>query len=124
MPRFVLLRHELPAGASESSHWDLMLEDGDVLLTWRFVELPTETGGPVAAVKLADHRREYLTYEGPVSGGRGEVRRVDAGEFAWVLREVERVEIDATGELLLGRVVLEWAGGAEWRGAHIGERGG
>jgi hypothetical protein len=124
MPRFALLRHELPVGAREPSHWDLMLDDGDILLTWRLMELPTERGEPVAAVKLADHRREYLSYEGPVSGGRGEVRRADEGEFAWVLREAERVEIDASGELLGGCVVLEWAGGAVWRAALIGERGG
>ena len=28
---------------------------------------------------LADHRREYLEYEGPVSGGRGNVTRIHQG---------------------------------------------
>ncbi len=114
MPRFVLLRHELPAGASEPSHWDLMLEDGGVLLTWRLMELPTAGGAAVAAQKLPDHRLAYLEYEGPVSGGRGEVRRVDAGEFAWVLRETGRSLIEAAGDLLRGRVALERIGGDTW----------
>ncbi len=43
---------------------------------------------------LPDHRREYLDYEGPVSGDRGHVRRVAAGSFEllrdtpteWVVR--------------------------------------
>ena len=30
---------------------------------------------------LGEHRREYLTYEGPVSGGRGEVKRVAGGTY-------------------------------------------
>ncbi|MGL4943081.1 MAG: ATP-binding protein [Thermoguttaceae bacterium] len=32
-------------------------------------------------VPLSPHRREYLTYEGAISGGRGVVKRVAAGEF-------------------------------------------
>lgn len=31
--------------------------------------------------EAADHRREYLTYEGPISGDRGHVRRVAAGRI-------------------------------------------
>jgi hypothetical protein len=35
----------------------------------------------VLAERLADHRLDYLKYEGPVSGDRGEVRRLDAGNY-------------------------------------------
>jgi hypothetical protein len=31
------------------------------------------------AERIADHRREYLAYEGAVSGGRGEVERIGVG---------------------------------------------
>ena len=31
--------------------------------------------------RLADHRLDYLEYEGPVSGDRGSVRRVDGGQY-------------------------------------------
>src|SRR5690606_16426343 len=34
------------------------------------------------AWRLADHRPVYLAHEGPISGGRGDVVRVAAGEIA------------------------------------------
>ena len=34
---------------------------------------------PIAARRIGDHRKAYLDYEGPVSGGRGDVTRVDRG---------------------------------------------
>ena len=40
MPRFVLLHHECPPGYVKPSHWDFMLEFGDVLWTWELRELP------------------------------------------------------------------------------------
>ena len=40
MPRFVLLRHECPPDWVKPSHWDLMLERGQVLETWQLIDLP------------------------------------------------------------------------------------
>ena len=40
MPRFVLLRHQLPAESGKSSHWDLMLESDGRLVTWNLYKLP------------------------------------------------------------------------------------
>lgn len=73
MPRFVILEHDHP-----KLHWDLMLEAGEVLRTWRLLA-PPRVGAEVVAEWLADHRKHYLDYEGPVSGGRGQVRRWDRG---------------------------------------------
>jgi hypothetical protein len=75
MPRYVILTHDHPF-----LHWDLMLEDGGVLRTWRLLEEPT-IGLTVRTEKLADHRIAYLDYEGPVSGGRGVVGRWDHGTY-------------------------------------------
>lgn len=71
--RFVVLLHDHPL-----LHWDLMLEDGDALRTWR---LPRDPGrhDVMEAEEIAPHRLAYLDYEGPVSQGRGTVRRVAAG---------------------------------------------
>jgi hypothetical protein len=80
MPRFVILYHEMPAGAPRASHWDLMLDRGETLATWALDE-PLVPEHEVAAQQLADHRRDYLDYEGPVSGNRGHVTRWDAGTF-------------------------------------------
>jgi hypothetical protein len=35
----------------------------------------------IVADGLPDHRLDYLTYEGPISGDRGEVRRWDEGTY-------------------------------------------
>ncbi len=40
MPRFVLLRHECPAGYEKPGHWDFMLEWPEGLRTWELRELP------------------------------------------------------------------------------------
>ncbi len=40
MPRFVLLRHHCPPDFEKPSHWDLMLQQGDVLKTWELRRLP------------------------------------------------------------------------------------
>src|SRR4051794_23553598 len=63
MPRFVLLRHETPAGSERPTHFDLMLEHNGVLRTWALSGLPA-AGEPLLAEQLPDHRLAYLDYEG------------------------------------------------------------
>ena len=75
MPRYVILTHDHPF-----PHWDLMLESGDALATWRLLDAPA-AGRVCRAEKLPDHRSMYLDYEGPVSGGRGVVARWDHGTY-------------------------------------------
>jgi hypothetical protein len=110
MPRFVILEHDHPV-----LHWDLMLEAGAALQTWRLAA-PPAIGVAIAATALADHRRDYLDYEGPVSGKRGTVRRWDAGDF------IEDADSTPTfrrwtlaGMHIQGRVWLEQVDGAVWR---------
>ncbi len=86
MPRFVILAHDWPA-----PHFDLMLEAGGVLKSWRLLAVPVP-GMAVPAEATDDHRLEYLDYEGPVSGGRGVVRRVDGGTFAGAVGETWELE--------------------------------
>ena len=73
--KFVLLEHDYP-----HLHWDFLIEDGDALASWR-LQAPPEPDRMIDAVPLPRHRRDYLTYEGPVSGNRGTVKRLDAGEL-------------------------------------------
>lgn len=107
MARFVLLRHECPSKSGKPSHWDLMLEDGGALLTWSCEELPVVGGASVAATRLGDHRLAYLEYEGPVSGDRGEVRRVDGGEFVWMERAESRLVVELRGVDFSGILTIE-----------------
>ena len=80
--QFVLLHHIHSAG----EHWDLMLDLGDVLATWQLQEhpVPPIRRGALRGVpthRIADHRRAYLRLEGPVSGDRGHVKRLDRGVY-------------------------------------------
>jgi hypothetical protein len=84
MPRFAILRHEMPATSSRATHWDLLLERGETLETWALSQEPVVGAWPIEieVEALPDHRLDYLTYEGPVSGHRGTVSRWDEGEFS------------------------------------------
>lgn len=85
-----------------------MLERDGVLMTWRLAELPVASA-PLAATPLADHRVAYLDYEGPVSGDRGEVRRVDAGEYLLVSESATELQVELHGALLKWRGSLSRA---------------
>jgi hypothetical protein len=100
MPRFAVLAHDHP-----TPHWDLFLEAGDVLRSWR-LSPGIESGEAVPAEPTADHRLTYLDYEGPVSGGRGTVARVDAGTFDWLADLPHSVQIRLTGRRLFGIITL------------------
>ena len=106
MPRFAILAHDHP-----TPHWDLLLEAGPVLRSWRLLA-ELAAGTPVPAEPAADHRLLYLDYEGPVSGDRGSVRRVDAGSFAWESDTADRVIIAVAGSRFTGRLDLECVAGA------------
>ncbi len=105
LPRFVLLRHDCPPDSGNPSHWDFMLQMGEVLWTWQLQELPDawvsvlglgETAGrvEVRANRLPDHRLVYLEYEGPVSGDRGTVRRIAAGSYQLLDRQPDRLKVE------------------------------
>jgi DNA polymerase Ligase (LigD) len=109
MPRFVILEHDHP-----HLHWDFMLEAGDVLRTWRLSAPPAGGSSPISATASGDHRPFYLDYEGPVSGGRGQVRRWDAGEYEEEVSDAERLQVRLRGQRVSGTVVLERASQDEW----------
>lgn len=79
-PRFALLHHAMDASAGRFDHWDLMLEHGNVLVTFELERLPTGAG-EFQARRLPDHRLAYLEYEGHISGNRGQVFRLDRGLY-------------------------------------------
>jgi hypothetical protein len=82
MPASVLLRHDLPDGRW---HLDWMIQPREhaPLVTFRITER-IDAGPPMtfSARRIQDHRTDYLTYEGPVSGERGAVRRLADGFMA------------------------------------------
>ena len=87
--RYAVLLH---SGVDEA-HYDFLFETGpdSPLVTFRLSQWPPTVGQ--TATKLRDHRRAYLTFEGPVPGHRGRVDRVAEGSVrvsrtlqGWVLR--------------------------------------
>jgi hypothetical protein len=115
--RFVLLRHECPAQFAKPSHWDFMLETDGRLMTWELRRLPTSwlvafqleyaDASPLApATRLADHRLEYLDYEGPISGDRGSVCCVDRGTYQVRQESAAQLMVELEGSVLSGSVSL------------------
>ena len=94
-----------------------MLELGPVLQTWALAELPHKWASlkavteslrfsdlnSVAVERLGDHRLVYLDYEGPVSGDRGRVRRLDAGEYS---EQEEPQTYLLNGQFIRGEITL------------------
>ncbi|MGA2171959.1 MAG: DNA polymerase ligase N-terminal domain-containing protein [Sedimentisphaerales bacterium] len=79
MRRFVIQRH---SREEEPVHWDLMLEQNGALETYRVGLPPVEWGNePVEAAKIFDHSLKFLTYEGSVNKGKGQVKTADSGTY-------------------------------------------
>ena len=97
--RYVVLHHT----GIENPHFDLMLDQSldSELSTWRLPHWPPLPGD--AFMPLTKHRRDYLEYEGPVSGNRGQVKRIAAGHYTVVEQPGEKlvVALKDIGQLAL-----------------------
>ena len=109
MPRFVVLHHDHPF-----VHWDLLLENGKNCRTWRLLSKPTAEMTVFESEVMADHRLFYLDYEGPVSGDRGTVTRVDSGTMEWQINEPGLCQVLVQGDVWQGTVLLEQIAGNRW----------
>jgi hypothetical protein len=105
MFRFVILHHvRAEPGAS---HYDWLFEiDGDgPLQTWAVDQaISAEHACDVPCRSLAPHRREYLNYEGPISGDRGVVSQWEVGTFGLLEQGPDFFRAALCGSRLSGRV--------------------
>ncbi len=110
--RFAILRHEGVPGP----HFDLLVDvDGVALLaTWRCDAWPITA--PLILLRQSDHRRIYLDYEGPISGNRGQVRRVDGGPCCVAELSADHWQVARAGAMTLDLVRLD---GDRWRASPI-----
>ena len=119
--RYAILQHRDRAG----EHWDFLIEQPAALATWKFPNNPTARDAlPMEGVRIADHRKAYLDYEGPVRGDWGHVRRVDGG-ICDILETAEAAwRFELRGGRLAGRFTLRLcgAGADRWRLEVDGER--
>jgi bifunctional non-homologous end joining protein LigD len=114
--RFVIQRHTRDG---ERPHWDLMLENGTVLETYR-VCLPPEDwcDKPAEAVRIFDHPLKFLSYEGSVNKGKGRVEIADCGTYRILKRDDKRQLLEFAGNVLNGKFVLSQIKNAEWKFSH------
>lgn len=100
------------------THYDLMLQRDEALATWQLDSSPTRaaTGEVIAAKRLDDHRSEYLSYEGPISGERGRVEIFDKGTYELISEDDSRWAIRFHGKLISGVYELTHIGrGDRWQ---------
>lgn len=73
--RYVVLHHT----GIDRPHYDLMFErhSHEALASVRCSDWPPAEG--TIFERIADHRLVYLDYEGSISEGRGQVKRVESG---------------------------------------------
>ena len=105
--RFVLLTHDHPF-----VHWDLLVQRGEVLRSWRLLESPDRwrsaaNSAELSAEAIGDHRLMYLDYEGPVSRERGRVVRWDHGQVEWLSESESSVRVRLSGSRLVGELTLD-----------------
>lgn len=97
--RFVILHHT----TADGEHWDLMLEHGDVLLTWQLLREPSGPEAlPIPAKRIGDHRKLYLDYEGPLSGERGDVKKIESGSLLWLVESERWFVLQLSGMRFFG----------------------
>ena len=100
---FVIQRH-IKTG---NLHWDLMLEAGGVLETYR-LEVPPEnlTNQTCPATRIFDHQLKFLTYEGSVNKGKDTVEIAERGTCQLLCESEYKKEFQFEGKILKGRFSL------------------
>jgi hypothetical protein len=109
--RFVVLRHQVGPHLERTRelHFDWMFEVEGELRT--FCTAPIDSFGEsfeVDASRLANHRREYLDFEGEIGGNRGTVQRVLSGTVSTTDDDSRRFTAE-----------IQWLEGNEPRRAEI-----
>jgi hypothetical protein len=112
-PRFVILKHSRDGRAL---HWDLMLEAGEVLHTWRLDVHPSDIDDDhLAITRIFDHPSRFLDYQGPVNEGKGMVELADSGFFRLLgSNAVGTQTIEFNGRILKERFTLEHVARDQW----------
>lgn len=101
--RFVIQKHTTAAEV----HWDIMFESGNTLKTYRLDKSPKDILQLSAnAVKIFNHSLKFLTYQGPVSKGQGNVRIVETGTYQMLQDKHDRIQLGLNGQILKGKFVL------------------
>jgi hypothetical protein len=110
--KFVIQEHS----SGSDVHWDFMLETADSLQTYRLDKAPQQLiQNPANATKIFDHPLKFLTYQGPVNKGRGNVRIADSGSYEITQQAHNRIELALNGKILKGKFTLFHIEGDNWQ---------
>ncbi|MHC4594238.1 MAG: DNA polymerase ligase N-terminal domain-containing protein [Planctomycetota bacterium] len=110
--RFVIQKHT----QGKNVHWDFMLQSGEVLQTYRLDKAPEEVLRQTAnAVKIFNHPLKFLTYQGAVNKGRGNVRLTEAGTYQIIHQKHNRIELSLNGQILKGKFTLIHIKNDDWQ---------
>jgi hypothetical protein len=110
--KFVIQKHI----SGDDIHWDFMLESGNHLRTWRLDKNLDELVNQSAkAVKIFDHPLKFLTYEGPINKGQGQVEITDTGTHKILHEDGKSIELDLNGQVLKGKFTLTHIEEDKWR---------
>ena len=112
MNKFVIQKHT----KADDVHWDLMLQTGDILQTWRLDSPPQELQNQVTtAIKIFDHPLKFLTYEGAVNDRKGQVEIADHGTYQLIHNGETKIEFELQGKILKGNFILELVVDNDWQ---------
>jgi len=102
---YVIQKHQ-----ASHLHWDLRLQEGDVLASWAIPkEPPVEEGVRRLAVHVEDHPLDYANFEGTIPEGEygaGTVEIWDRGTYLPLEQTPAKKIIDLEGKRLVGPYVL------------------
>lgn len=102
-PHYVILKHTTP----KDTHWDFMLETGDHLSTWRIPIHPNKLKTtPAKAEKIFDHPIKFLSYQGPVNKGTGNVTTADKGTYKIISQTPKKLQIKIKARIINGTYTL------------------
>ncbi len=109
-----LLLHKL----AESEHYDwLIARPGHDRLWTARLQPPSRHWSELQRFELIEippHRRQYLTYEGPISGNRGSVQRIDEGTVQIEHWSEDRAALKVAMRHFSGRIELHRVADDRW----------
>jgi len=109
--RFVVQQHTRQG----QIHWDLMLEVGDTLQTYRIKVPPDQISNQkLKAIKIFDHPLRFLTYQGTVNEGAGSVKIADKGIYTAREQTGDFRKLVFDGDILKGEFLLEHIEDDRW----------
>lgn len=112
MPRFVIQEHT----TQEQTHWDFMLQQQDHLATWQIPTPPnTWHETTIKCNRIFNHRLKYLTFEGPISNNRGNVKIVDKGEYILQHADENIWQVQLLGDNIVGNIELVKINDKSWQ---------